>query len=144
VWALVIAIACELPSRLGLPLSRHFASNVWRVVRDQDVTISLRTVQRMLARHHLKPWRYVSWMHPRDPHFIEKTRVILDLYAGFWEFRLTPSATGTNLRRVSRWWPSGPIGFVMLRVHRKRHAPRKNQVSLVRIKAVLEAERLAA
>ena len=23
-------------------------------------------------------------MHPRDPKFIEKARVILDLYAGFW------------------------------------------------------------
>ena len=61
-----------------------------------------------------------------------------------WEFRLTPSATGTNLRQVSRWWPTGPVGFVMLNVHRKRHVPRENQVSLERIKAVLEAERLAA
>lgn len=87
VWALVIAVACELPSRLGLPLSRHFASSVWQVVRAENVVISLRTVQRMLARHHLKPWRYVSWMHPRDPKFIEKTRIILDLYAGFWEGR---------------------------------------------------------
>jgi transposase len=67
VWALVIAIACELPSQLGLPLSRHFASSVWQVVRAENVVISLRSVQRMLARHHLKPWRYVSWMHPRDP-----------------------------------------------------------------------------
>ena len=49
------------------------------------MVISLRTVQRILARHHLKPWRYVSWMHPRDPRFIEKARIILDLYAGFWE-----------------------------------------------------------
>jgi DDE superfamily endonuclease/homeodomain-containing protein len=87
VWALVIAIACELPSRFDLPLSRHFASSVWRVVRDERVAISLRTVQRMLARHHLKPWRYASWMHPRDTKFVEKTRTILDLYAGFWEGR---------------------------------------------------------
>ena len=87
VWALVIAVACELPGRLGLPLSRHFASSVWQVVRAENVVISLRTVQRMLAHHHLKPWRYVSWMHPRDPKFIEKTRIILDLYAGFWEGR---------------------------------------------------------
>lgn len=85
VWALVIAIACELPSRRGLPLSRHFASSVWQVVCGEGVVISLRTVQRILARHHLKPWRYVSWMHPRDPKFIEKMRVILDLYAGIWE-----------------------------------------------------------
>ncbi len=49
--------------------------------------MSLRTVQRILARHHLKPWRYVSWMHPRDPKFIEKVKVILDLYAGLWKGR---------------------------------------------------------
>jgi transposase len=84
VRALVIAIACELPGQLELPLSRHFASSVWRVVRDEGVVIGLRTVQRILARHHLKPWRYRSWMHPRDPKFIEKTGVILDLYAGLW------------------------------------------------------------
>jgi transposase len=85
--ALVIAIACELPGQLDLPLSRHFGSSVWRVVQGEGVVIGLRTVQRILARHHLKPWRYRSWMHPRDPNFIEKTRVILDLYAGFWEGR---------------------------------------------------------
>jgi len=84
VRALVIAIACELPAQLDLPLSRHFGSSVWRVVLGEGVVISLRTVQRILARHHLKPWRYVSWMHPRDPKFIEKARVILDLYAGLW------------------------------------------------------------
>ncbi len=91
VRALLIAIACELPRQRNLPLSRHFASSVWRVVCGEGVAISLRTVQRILARHHLKPWRYVSWMHPRDPRFIEKVRVILDLYAGFWEgMRLGP------------------------------------------------------
>ena len=83
----MIAIACELPSRCGLPLSRHFASSVWQVARGEGAVISLRSVQRILARHHLKPWRYVSWMHPRDPKFVEKARVILDLYAGFWEGR---------------------------------------------------------
>jgi uncharacterized protein YndB with AHSA1/START domain len=61
-----------------------------------------------------------------------------------WEFRLTPSGTGTHLRQISRWWPSGPIGFVMLNLHRKRHAPRENRASLERIKSVLEAERAAA
>ena len=85
VRALVIAIACELPGQLDLPLSRHFASSVWRVMRKEGVVIGLRTVQRILARHHLKPWRYRSWMHPRDPRFIEKTGVILDLYAGLWQ-----------------------------------------------------------
>lgn len=91
VRALVIAIACELPRQRGLPLGRHFASSVWQVVKQEGIRISLRTVQRMLAKDHLKPWRYVSWMHPRDPHFVDKARVILDLYQGFWQgLRLDP------------------------------------------------------
>jgi hypothetical protein len=57
VRALVVAIACELPSQRGLHLSRHFASSVWRVVRQEGVAISLRAVQRILANDHLKPWR---------------------------------------------------------------------------------------
>lgn len=85
VRALVIAIACELPSQRGLHLGRHFASSVWEVIKQEGVTISLRTVQRMLAKDHLKPWRYVSWMHPRDPRFVEKARIILDLYQGWWQ-----------------------------------------------------------
>lgn len=85
VRALVIAIACELPCQRDLPLSRHFASSVWQVVLQEGVAISLRTVQRMLAKDHLKPWRYVSWIHPRDPHFADKARIILDLYQGVWK-----------------------------------------------------------
>ena len=38
-----------------------------RVVRGEGVAISPRTVQRILARHHLKPWRCVSWIHPATP-----------------------------------------------------------------------------
>lgn len=83
--ALIIAIACELPAQRGLHLSRHFSSSVWQVVKEEGITISLRTVQRILAKDHLKPWRYVSWMHPRDPRFVEKARIILDLYQGLWQ-----------------------------------------------------------
>ncbi len=32
-------------------------------------------------------WPNVRWMHPRDPKFAEKARLILDLYAGLWEGR---------------------------------------------------------
>jgi len=85
VRALVIAVACELPAERGLSLSRHFATSVWRVVSGEGVRISLRTVQRMLARDHLKPWRFRSWMHPRDSQFEFKTKRVLDLYEGMWE-----------------------------------------------------------
>jgi len=85
VRALVIAVACEVPAQRGLALSRHFATSVWRVVTGEGVRISLRTVQRMLARDHLKPWRFRSWMHPRDPQFEFKAKRVLDLYEGIWE-----------------------------------------------------------
>jgi len=85
--ALVIAIACELPSDRGLALSRHFASSVWQVVTGEGVQISLRSVQRILRANALRPWRYVSWMHPRDPDFVAKVKVILDLYQFVFEGR---------------------------------------------------------
>lgn len=57
-----------------------------------------------------------------------------------WEFRLTPVGGGTRLIQVSRWWPAGPIGFVMLNLHRKRHVAAENRRTLERIRSVLEAE----
>ena len=83
--ALVIAIACELPAERGLALSRHFATSIWQVVTSEGVQISLRSVQRILKANALKPWRYASWMHPRDPHFVAKVKVILDLYQFIFE-----------------------------------------------------------
>ena len=85
--AVVIAVACELPSQRDLPLSRHFASSIREVVRREGVPMSLRTVQRILAENTLKPWRYQSWIHPRDPHFREKAEIILGLYEGVWKGR---------------------------------------------------------
>ena len=61
-----------------------------------------------------------------------------------WELHLTRSGAGTQLRQVSRWRATGPVGLVMLNLHRKRHAPRENRATLTRIKSVLEAERVAA
>jgi hypothetical protein len=62
------------PARPKLSL----ASSIWLVVTEQEVRISLRTIQRMLAQDHRgtprsllregpKPWRSRSWIHPRDP-----------------------------------------------------------------------------
>ena len=83
--ALVVAIACELPAERGLALGRHFASSIWQVVTSEGVEVSLRSVQRILKTNALKPWRYVSWMHPRDPNFVPKVKVILDLYQFIFE-----------------------------------------------------------
>ncbi|ABD11258.1 hypothetical protein ThrDRAFT_04053 [Frankia casuarinae] len=44
--------------------------------------ISASSVRRILAEHPVKPWRYQSWIFPRDPEFTAKATVVLDLYQG--------------------------------------------------------------
>ncbi|CAN5668000.1 hypothetical protein BH23GEM7_BH23GEM7_11730 [soil metagenome] len=85
--AAVKALACELPARSGVPLSRfslrELARQVvlWAVV----ASISAATVGRWLRQDALRPWRYRSWIFPRDPTFEEKAARVLDLYEGRWE-----------------------------------------------------------
>ena len=85
--AVVIAVACELPSQRQLPFSRHSAASIQEVVVGEGIMVSVRTVQRILAEDTLKPWHYRSWIHPRDPDFQAKAAVILDLYQGVWQGR---------------------------------------------------------
>jgi hypothetical protein len=87
------ALACELPSRLGLPFSRLSSSDVAAeaVVRGVVVTISVTTVWRYLKSDAIKPWLYRSWLFPRDPLFAEKAARVLDLY--FRWFEGTPLGT---------------------------------------------------
>ena len=47
--------------------------------------ISGATLWRWLSRDALRPWRFRSWIFPRDPAFVEKAGLILDLYEGLWE-----------------------------------------------------------
>jgi len=83
--AMVIAVACELPSQRDLPLSRHFASSIREVVNGEGLGMSVRTVQRVLAENVLRPWQYRSWIHPRDPEFKSNAETVLGLYEGFYE-----------------------------------------------------------
>ena len=83
----VKALACELPSRLGLPLSRFSLAEIRREVITEGIVaeISGATLWRWLSRDALRPWRFRSWIFPRDPAFAEKAGRILDLYEGVWE-----------------------------------------------------------
>ena len=85
----VKALACELPYRLGLPLSRLSVSEIQREVVAQGMVaeISGTTVWRWLSADALRPWRHRSWIFPRDPHFAEKAGRILDLYQRRWNGR---------------------------------------------------------
>ncbi|MGH9104578.1 MAG: IS630 family transposase [Acidimicrobiales bacterium] len=83
----VKALACELPSRLGVPLSRlHVPDIATEVVsRGLVAEISGTTVWRWLSEDAIKPWRHRSWIFPRDPRFEAKAGRVLDLYAREWE-----------------------------------------------------------
>lgn len=82
----VKAIACELPSRRGLPFSRFSHKDVAQeAIRCGIVaSISGATVWRWLSSDAIKPWRYRSWIFPRDPDFIQKAARVLDLYHRVW------------------------------------------------------------
>jgi transposase len=84
--AAVVALACQLPSATGVPLSRwtgpELAAEITRAGLAGPVSAS--SVLRILAEHPIKPWQYQSWLFPRDPDFAAKATVILDLYQGFY------------------------------------------------------------
>ena len=83
----VKAIACQLPAQRGLPLSRFSLFEIQQeVLRCALITsISPTTIWRILNRDALRPWYHRSWLHIKDPNFLEKASRILDLYQGIWE-----------------------------------------------------------
>jgi len=85
--AQVVAIVCETLHEHELPLSRFSIADLHRIVIKEDglAGLSHASLARILDQNALKPWRYRYWLFPRDPDFINKACVILDLYAGFWE-----------------------------------------------------------
>ena len=83
----VKALACELPSRLGVPLSRLHVPDIAAEVRSRGIVaeISGTTIWRWLSADAIRPWRRRSWIFPRDPNFEAKAARVLDLYARCWE-----------------------------------------------------------
>src|ERR1700688_3025250 len=81
------ALACELPHRLGLPLSRLSINEIRQHVISQGLVaeISGATLWRWLSSDALRPWQHRTWIVPRDPHFDDKAGPILDLYERVWE-----------------------------------------------------------
>jgi transposase len=82
----VIAIVCETLRQHELPLSRFAMRDLLPIVRGEgDLPhLSPSTLQRILEENVLKPWRYRYWLYPRDPEFVPKACVVLNLYAGVW------------------------------------------------------------
>jgi len=83
----VKALACELPSKLGLPLSRFSRSELRRHVIAAGIVaeISGTTIWRWLSEDAIRPWSRRSWVFPRDPDFVAKAGPVLDLYHRTWE-----------------------------------------------------------
>ncbi len=80
-----VRLACELPDITGRSLSQWDCTELARQLQTAGIVaaISAATVQRILARWQLKPWRSHLWLHPRAPRdatFIATTREIADLY----------------------------------------------------------------
>ena len=82
----VKAVACELPSERGIPLSRFSTREIATEVIRRGVVaeISGSTIWRWLNEDAIKPWQYRSWIFPRDPQFEQKAARVLDLYQGIW------------------------------------------------------------
>lgn len=81
------AIACELPAKYGIPISRWSAEDIAYYVQQSGLaaTISGSTVWRWLHEDAIKPWQHRCWIFPRDPHFAAKAGRILDLYHRIWK-----------------------------------------------------------
>ncbi len=120
--AQVTAIVCETLRQRELPLSRLSTADLLREVTREPhlANLSQSSLSRFLRQDALKPWQYRYWLFPRDPDFVSKACVILDLYAGFWEGqRLTPneyvlSADEKSIQVLTRCHPSLPTvpGYV--------------------------------
>lgn len=93
-------MACELPAKRGVPLSRWSSDELASEVVKRGIVeqISGVTVWRWLSEDAIKPWQHRSWIFPRDPRFKERAGPILDLYAGWRPLgRRRWSATRTSM-----------------------------------------------
>ena len=83
----VKALACQLPAETGVPLSRWSTAELAAeaVTRGVVDSISPSTVSRWLAADAIRPWRYQTWIFPRDPDFAAKAGPVLDLYDRIWQ-----------------------------------------------------------
>jgi hypothetical protein len=80
-------MACELPAKLGLPLSRFSRAELRRHALALGIVaeISGVTIWRWLREDAIRPWTRRSWIFPKDPHFASKAGRVLDLYHRRWQ-----------------------------------------------------------
>lgn len=90
VVAQVKAMACEPPEHRGVPQSRWSAADLAAQAAAEGLvgSVSRSTVHRWLDEDAIRPWRYRSWIFPRDPEFAVKAGRVLDLYQRQWAGRV--------------------------------------------------------
>ncbi len=83
----VKALACQLPTGLGVPLSRLHVPDIRQEVIRRGIVaaVSDSTIWRWLSEDAIRPWTFRSWIFPRDPDFEPKAARALDLYERRWE-----------------------------------------------------------
>lgn len=141
-------MACELPARLGLPLSRFSRAELCRHVLSLGIVaeISGITIWRWLREDAIRPWTHRSWIFPKDPDFTKKAGRVLDLYHRCWQGRplgprefvisadektqipirsrhhpITPPGPGRSIRVESEYKRHGTCAYVAAwDVHRAR------------------------
>ena len=87
VVAEVKAMACEPPEDRGVPQSRWSAADLAAQAAAEGLVeaVSRATVARWLDADAIRPWRYRSWIFPRDPDFAARAGRVLDLYQRIWD-----------------------------------------------------------
>ncbi len=104
--------------RIKVPVSRFSAATIASILVAVGLvaTISVRTVQRWLKADKLKPWRFRSWITPKDlSTFLERACPVLDLYERVAKGRLEPGErvyctdekTSIQARHHASYQPSG-------------------------------------
>jgi hypothetical protein len=81
----VVRLACERPDTLSRSLSQWDCTELAHQLIAEGIVedISAATVRRILACHHLKPWRHHLWLHPKQPRdaaFYATIMKLIDLY----------------------------------------------------------------
>jgi transposase len=142
------AMACELPAKLGLPLSRFSRAELRRHALASGIVaqISGVAIWRWLREDAIRPWTRRSWIFPKDPDFGAKAGWVLDLYHRRWQGKtlgprdfvisadektqiqlrsrhhpITPPAPGRGLRVESEYVRHGTCAYLAAwDVHRAR------------------------
>jgi uncharacterized membrane protein len=142
---------CEVSVEIEAPIERVY-ERLADLRRHSEFSVGLSSVEqvtpgpvavgtRFTAQERI-PGKYVSHSELtalERPRLIAWKAWVPHVMRTEWEFRLTPAGDGTRLVQVSRWAATGPVGLVMLNLHRKRNVPAENRRTLEKIKATLEA-----